>query len=144
MLRVAIVLAVGIASAWLIVVVLTFRTCLGESNYAKPGSFTYYACVSSVMQNVPRVGAIGEVIFYTSAGDGPKPAMDEVSYRSRLAAHTVMSETGKYLESAGFVRADVGQTSSSASFSGPEGTVDVKIRSLATDEVQVQVTQTFH
>src|ERR1044071_586400 len=86
---VAVVVALG--SGGLALCLVSARGCLDESLYTTPGHFAYYACVSSMMRHVPRVLPATEPTFYASAGDGPKPAQDEMTYLSRAIPTDVVA-----------------------------------------------------
>ena len=90
--RIALIVSlVVVCGGGLTLFLATARICLDESLYTSPGRFAYYACVSSLMRSVPRVMPVGEATFFAGAGDGPKPAQDEISYRSRAAPDDVVT-----------------------------------------------------
>jgi hypothetical protein len=144
-LLIALTSIVVVCGGGLAVLVASARVCLDESLYTKPGHFAYYACVSSVIRNVPRVMPVNEPTFFASAGDGPKPPQDEIAYISGAAPSEVVATTVHYLSSVGFTHADPsGSDSSSTALmrrSGSSVTITALPKGASTCEVRVS--QTF-
>jgi hypothetical protein len=120
------------------------RVCMDESLYTTPGHFAYYACVSSTMRHVPRVLPASEPTFYASAGDGPKPAQDEMTYLSRAIPSDVVAATARYLSSAGFGSIGTSGTSSTAVLRGAASSVTIAAQPAEAGTCKVKVTQTFY
>ncbi len=75
-----------------------------ESMYTSRGTYSYWIAVSSVIRNVPEVGAVGEARFHASPGDGPKLPDSTVTYRSQAPPDQIRSQIADYLTRQGYQR----------------------------------------
>jgi hypothetical protein len=144
-LLIALTSIVVVCGGGLAVFLASARVCLDESLYTRPGHFAYYACVSSVIRNAPRVMPVDEPTFFASAGDGPKPPQDEITYMSRAAPSEVIATTAHYLSSVGFSRADPSgpASSSTALMRGSGSSVTITALPKGASACEVRVSQTF-
>jgi hypothetical protein len=81
--------------------VYAFQIWAAESLYTHRGSLAYWMCISRTIRNVPEIGVATDVIFYSSAGDGPKRPTDAVSYSTDASRDRIVSELTRYFQDLG-------------------------------------------
>lgn len=59
--------------------------------------------MSSLIRNVPTPGIDGDAKYYTSPGDGPKPPVDEITFRSRATEPEIRQQIATYVKAHGYV-----------------------------------------
>ena len=88
-----------------------------ESYYCKAGSLPYYILVrSKTIRNFPQLSVVGDVLFHSGCGDGPKYPDNGVSYASSESTPTLLMHYTNYLESCGYTRANDGFCDNIADF----------------------------
>jgi hypothetical protein len=94
--------------------VYVLRIWADESLYTHRGSLAYWMCISKTIRNVPEVGHVTDVVFYSSAGDGPKRSANAVSYSTDASHEMIVGELTRYFQglggSVGFSFEDSGVT----------------------------------
>lgn len=98
--RILIASVLAILAGWLAAHVIRVR--LAESLYPSPGSFDWYISVSSAIRHMPTPGLTGAPQYFTSAGDGPKPPQDEVTFRSSASQPEILRQIRAYLTPLGY------------------------------------------
>ena len=71
----------------------------------------------------PRIGMIGEEVFYSSCGDGPKLVMSGVSFASSAAPSAVWESVEEFLTQSGYRRDATHDLDQARSWIGPDSSV---------------------
>lgn len=83
------------------------KLLLTEDLLTTRGTFAYYITIrSSNVKNFPLVGVVGEVEYYASCGDGPKPPANGVFYTSDENPQKLKESIEQYLSNRGFVKTE--------------------------------------
>ena len=115
-------------------VVLVGRGCLhvlqvwfAEDLYTRAGTLDYYLSINSAfIKNVPKPGAVAEVEYYSSCGDGPKPPAQGVSFLTDADVRSVNAALKAYLEKEGYGEWDLAPVPRKHKDGGREVTVSVE------------------
>lgn len=76
-----------------------------EDLYTARGSYSYFLTINSKMiKEFPRIEFVGQERFYYSCGDGPKPAMNGISYTSSADSITIIKKIEEHISGYGFQR----------------------------------------
>lgn len=75
-----------------------------EDFYCRAGTFDYLVAIRSpLIKDFPQMEIVGEPLYYSSGGDGPKPAGNGVSYLSSAAPSTILPTAQQHIKNYGFV-----------------------------------------
>lgn len=80
----------------------TLTIIFSESLYTSRGTFSYYVTIPREIRTFPEIGIIGEPKFFYGCGDGPKPPIQEIRYRSNASTAAILEEADSYLRSQGY------------------------------------------
>lgn len=75
-----------------------------EDLYFKKWSIAYLVFTPSIVEHLPRPQIIGDVVYYHSGGDGPKPMAEGLSFESNAAKDEIVNQFDKYLSQHGYVK----------------------------------------
>lgn len=75
-----------------------------EDLYFKKWSIAYVVFTPSIVKDLPRPQIIGEVVYYHSSGDGPKPMAEGLSFASNASQDEIVNQFDKYLSQLGYVK----------------------------------------
>ncbi len=78
---------------------------------------------SNAVSAFPRIGMIGEEVFYSSCGDGPKPVMSGVSFASSAAPSAIWASVEVFLPQSGYSRDATRDLDLARCWSGPDSMV---------------------
>ena len=84
---------------------------LTEDLYFNKWSVAYVVFTPAIVDNVPQPQRVGEVEYYHSCGDGPKPMAEGISYETEASNEVLLTEFHNYLSAHGYVK-DTAQTGS--------------------------------
>lgn len=73
-------------------------------SFFKRWSLAYFLFTPSIIENVPQPHKIGEAEYYHSAGDGPKPMVEGISFESNASKNQILNQFDEYLSHHGYVR----------------------------------------
>lgn len=99
---------VGVCALGFYILLLGFT----EDLYFSKWSVAYVVFTPAIVDNVPQPQKVGEVEYYHSCGDGPKPMAEGLSYETQASKELLLTEFHAYLSGHGYVK-DTEQTGSS-------------------------------
>jgi hypothetical protein len=76
-----------------------------ESYYTERGSYPYYVLIRKLVRDLPLYQLKGDLQYFSSVGDGPKPPEEAVFYCSRGTRQDIASFYGTYMQANGFATA---------------------------------------
>src|SRR5436309_12255649 len=75
-----------------------------EDLFFKKWSIAYVFFTPSFIEHLPRPQIIGDVVYYHSSGDGPKPMAEGLSFESTASKDEILNQFDKYLFQNGYVK----------------------------------------
>jgi hypothetical protein len=75
-----------------------------EDLYFKKWSIAHVFFTPSFIEHLPRPQIIGDVVYYHSSGDGPKPMAEGLSFESNASKDEILNQFDKYLSHNGYVK----------------------------------------
>lgn len=86
-------------------VLYAVKLLLTEDLYTSRKTFAYYVTIqSSNIKNFPLIGVVGDEVYYSSCGDGPKPPANGIRYNSTEDPQTLRTSIEQYLLDRGFIK----------------------------------------
>jgi hypothetical protein len=98
--KMSLAVIVGACAFGVYVLVLGFT----EDLYFRKWSIAHVFFTPSFIEHLPRPQIIGEVVYYHSSGDGPKPMAEGLSFESNASKDEILNEFDKYLSQNGYVK----------------------------------------
>jgi hypothetical protein len=78
-----------------------------EDLYFKRWSVAHVLLTPSFIEHLPKPNIIGSVLYYHSAGDGPKPPAEGLSFETAASKEQVLTQFDQYLIQNGYSK-DIG------------------------------------
>jgi len=78
-----------------------------EDLYFKRWSVAHVLFTPSFIEHLPKPNIIGDVLYYHSAGDGPKPPAEGLSFETAAAKDQILTQFEQYLMQNGYSK-DIG------------------------------------
>lgn len=85
------------------------RMVFAESLYFGEVSLPYYLLLDDQIKGLPMPGQSGSREFFYSAGDGPKPPAQGVTFFSRASREDITQAMGSYLRNQGYRKVASGE-----------------------------------
>jgi hypothetical protein len=95
-----VVVVVGACAFGVYVLILGFT----EDLYFKKWSIAHVLFTPSFIEHLPRPQIIGEVVYYHSSGDGPKPMAEGLSFETTASRDEILNQFNEYLAQNGYIR----------------------------------------
>lgn len=134
---------IGVSALFLVALaVYTATILLAESLYTHRGSYAYWICIPSTIRNVPEVGNASDLVFFSSAGDGPKSPQSAVSYITDAPSGQIIDELNKYFEQQG-LPVHMLDSSKGSRLSSNSDPIEMSIDPTGGGYFKVTVTETF-
>ena len=99
------VLVVGAGSFAAYALVLGFT----EDLYFKRWSVAHVLFTPSFIENLPKPQIVGDVVYYHSCGDGPKPPAEGLSFETTASKDQILAQFDYYLTRSGYSK-DIGSS----------------------------------
>ena len=75
---------ISFVAAMLCLGIFALKLQFSESLYSKQNTFSFYVTITdSVISNFPIVDSVSTPEYFYSSGEGPKPIIQSISYKSR-------------------------------------------------------------
>jgi hypothetical protein len=92
------VVGIGACSLAIYAIVLGFT----EDLYFKRWSVAHVLFTPSFIENLPKPDVVGDVVYYHSSGDGPKPPAEGLSFETNASKDQILAQFDRYLAQSGY------------------------------------------
>jgi hypothetical protein len=113
-----------------------------ESLYSKRGSLAYFVTIQEpVIRTFPILQAIGEPLYHSGCGDGPKLPDEAILYHSRLSVADLVARVQPHITSHGFLPVSSESRQPAISFANGRRILELRVSTAddGTTELAAQI-----